>query len=86
MRYCWSVEQAEEYIGMLLTTIGEVHFLNTDIFNRAASNLGRYNIKRYNIYDHLIAFSMAHYGIDKLVTLNRKDFEKYDFIKEIITP
>ena len=29
---------------------------------------------------------MKLYGIDKIVTLNKKDFKKYDFIKEIITP
>jgi len=44
------------------------------------------DIKRYDIYDHLLAYSMKFYGIDKIVTLNKADFERYDFIKEIIAP
>jgi predicted nucleic acid-binding protein len=44
------------------------------------------DIKRYDIYDHLLAYSMKFYGIDKIVTLNKADFERYDFIKEIISP
>jgi len=29
---------------------------------------------------------MKFYGVEKIVTLNKKDFERYDFIKEIIPP
>jgi len=29
---------------------------------------------------------MNSFGIEAIVTLNRKDFRKYDFIKEIISP
>ncbi len=39
-----------------------------------------------HVYDYLLAYSMKFYGIDKIVTLNKADFERYDFIKEIISP
>lgn len=82
----WSTSQAKNYIKVLLDSVYELHFLDTGIISRACKDIARYNIKRYNIYDYLIAYSMKFYGIEKIVTLNKKDFKKYNFIKEILSP
>jgi len=60
--------------------------LDIDIISSACKYIEKYGVKRYNIYDHLLAYSMKFYGIEKIVTLNKTDFRKYDFIKEIISP
>lgn len=86
MAFPWSTSQSKRYIKALLNSVQELHFLNLDIITDVCKSIQRYNIKRYDIYDHLIAYSMKFYGVDKIVTLNKKDFERYAFIKEIITP
>ena len=82
----WSTSQAKDYIKTLIDSVKELHFLDIDIFSMACKDIKKYIIKRYNIYDYLIACSMKFYGIEKIVTLNRTDFESYEFIKEIISP
>jgi predicted nucleic acid-binding protein len=82
----WSTSQARDYIKDLLESVHELHFLDNEIISMACKYIKKYDIKRYEIYDYLLAYSMKFYGIDKIVTLNRADFEKYDFIKEIISP
>ncbi len=86
MKSPWGNQKAIQYIDKLKEATQEFHFLNSDIFLMAMDNIKKYKIKRYNIYDHLLAFSMRYYGVKKILTVNNKDFEKYDFIKEIITP
>ena len=86
MQSPWSTSQAKNYIKDLLGSVQELHFLDMGIISRACIEIENYDIKRYNIYDYLIAYSMKYYGVEKIVTLNKKDFEKYDFIKEIISP
>jgi predicted nucleic acid-binding protein len=66
--------------------VQELHFLNIEIITEAFRSVNHFDIRRYGIFDHLIAHSMKFYGVSRLVTLNRKDFEKYGFIKEIISP
>lgn len=41
------------------------------------------SVKRYQIYDAHIAFSMKQNGLSKIYTLNTKDFKKFDFIETI---
>lgn len=82
----WSTAQAGRYMEKIVEAAAELHFLNKNIISDACTTLEKYKIKRYNIYDHLIAHTMKFYGVTKLVTFNRKDFEAYDFIEEIITP
>ena len=86
MEHPWSASQTKDYLSVLLNSVQELHFLNMDIISEAFEAVERYNVKRYNIYDHLIAYSMKFYRIDKIVTLNKNDFRKYNFIEEIITP
>jgi predicted nucleic acid-binding protein len=86
MEFPWSNSQAKEYIITLLDAVQELHFLNFDIVSAALEDIEKHSIQRYNIYDHLLAYSMKFYGVDKIVTLNKQDFEKYDFIKEIVIP
>ncbi|HLP46532.1 MAG TPA: type II toxin-antitoxin system VapC family toxin [Candidatus Kapabacteria bacterium] len=85
MAFPWSTAQAKHYIKILLEAVQELHFINIEIINDALISI-KQDIKRYRIYDHLIAHSMKFYGISRIVTLNGKDFEKYGFIKEIIIP
>ena len=40
-------------------------------------------VKRYQIYDAHIAFSMKQKGLSKIYTLNTEDFQKFDFIEPI---
>jgi predicted nucleic acid-binding protein len=86
MQFPWSPSQAKSYIEILLDAVQELHFLNIEIITEAFRSVEEHDIKRYNIFDHLIAHSMKFYGNSKIVTLNKNDFKKYDFIKEIITP
>jgi len=86
MAFPWSTDQVKHYIKILLDAVHELHFLNIEIITDAFKSIKQFDIKRYGIYDHLIAHSMKFYGVSRLVTLNRKDFEKYGFIKEIISP
>jgi predicted nucleic acid-binding protein len=86
MAFPWSTAQVKHYIKILLDAVQELHFLNIEIITEAFKSIKQFEIKRYGIYDHLIAHSMKFYGVRRLVTLNRKDFEKYGFIKEIISP
>lgn len=86
MAFPWSTAQVKHYIKILLDAVQELHFLNIEIITEAFKSIKQFNIQRYGIYDHLIAYSMKFYGVRRLVTLNRKDFEKYSFIKEIISP
>ena len=82
----WSTSQARYYIIDLLESVHELHFLDNEIISAACKYIKKYDIKKYDIYDHLLAYSMKFYGIDKIVTLNKADFDRYDFIKEIIAP
>ena len=82
----WSTSQARDYLKDLLESVHEMHFLDNEIISVACKYIKKHNIKRYAIYDYLLAYSMKFYGIDKIVTLNKEDFERYDFIKEIISP
>ena len=82
----WPTSQAKDYIKTLVDSVQELHFLDIDVFSMACKDIKKYSIKRYNIYDYLIAYSMKFYGIEKIVTLNKTDFESYEFIKEIISP
>ena len=86
MRTPWSTSQAKNYLKDLLGSVQELHFLDMEIISRACIDIEKYDIKRYNIYDYLIAYSMKCYGVEKIVTLNKNDFERYDFIKEFISP
>lgn len=42
-----------------------------------------HSIKRYQIYDAHIAFSMQQNGLSKIFTLNTNDFKKFDFIDAV---
>ena len=86
MQFPWSPSQASSYIEILMDAVQELHFLNMEIITEAFRSAEIYDIKRYNIFDHLIAHSMKFYGTSKIVTLNKNDFKKYDFITEIISP
>lgn len=81
----WSASDAVKYIQEL-SLLAVIHPVNDEIYNQALKSAAEYNIGRYGIYDHLIACSMKHYGIKRIITANKKDFENYDFIEEIIIP
>jgi UDP-4-amino-4,6-dideoxy-N-acetyl-beta-L-altrosamine transaminase len=85
-KIAWTGKEAANYIEYLTKSIASVHSVNNDILKEALSTIEKYKIKRYGIYDHLIACSMKYYGIDSIITVNKKDFEKYEFIKNIIVP
>lgn len=81
----WSADDAVKYIQEL-SLLAVIHPVNDEIYNQAIKSASEYNITRYGIYDHLIACSMKHYGIKRIITANKKDFEKYDYIEGIIIP
>jgi aminotransferase in exopolysaccharide biosynthesis len=56
---------------------------NIDILNESFRTVDIYNIKKYDIYDHLIAHICKHYGIKDFYTANSKDFERYEFLNVI---
>jgi len=56
---------------------------NVSIINKTISYARENNISRFGINDIFIAQTLAHYGIDKIYTLNTKDFKKFDFIEAI---
>ena len=86
MKFPWSTAQTKDYIKDLIESVKEVHFLNAEIIAMACKYINTYDIKRYNIYDYLIAYSMRYFRVKKIMTLNKSDFEKYEFIEEILIP
>ncbi len=82
----WTTSKARDYINYLAQSVGNIHIITNEIFYNAISSAEKHNIKKYEIYDHILAQTMLFYGIEELVTVNESDFKKYDFIKNIIIP
>jgi len=53
------------------------------ILEKAFSTVTEYNIERYGIYDHIIAFSLLEYQIKTIYTANTEDFLCYSFLQAI---
>jgi len=79
-------EEAYQLIKYLIMLAEDIHFINEEILDEALKDLQKYKISKYKIYDHLIAYSIKYFKLKGIVTANYKDFNKYDFIEEIIAP
>ena len=55
------------------------------ILKKAFSTVADYNIERYGIYDHIIAFSLMENGIKTIYTANTEDFLRYPFL-QVVNP
>jgi len=53
--------------------------------SRSVKDISRYAVKRYQIYDYLIAECMRNHHITTIITANDRDFRKFDFL-EVINP
>lgn len=70
---------------ILLNKKIEVLETNIDILELTFESAANNNVRKYEIYDHLIANLCKHNNIKKFITANDKDFKKYDFF-EVINP
>ncbi|RZB29770.1 MAG: hypothetical protein SRB1_02050 [Desulfobacteraceae bacterium Eth-SRB1] len=70
---------------VLLNKKIEVLETNIDILEAAFKSAANHSVRKYEIYDHLIANICKHNNIKKFVTANDKDFKKYDFF-DVINP
>ncbi len=70
---------------ILLNKKIEVLETNIDILKLTFESAANHNVRRYEIYDHLIATLCKHNNIKKFITANDKDFKKYDFF-DVINP
>jgi len=55
------------------------------ILEKAFCTVAEYNIERYGIYDHIIAFSLLENQIKTIYTANTEDFLRYSFL-QVINP
>ena len=70
---------------ILLNKKIEVLETNIDILKLTFESAANYNVRKYEIYDHLIANLCKHNNIKQFITANDKDFKKYDFF-DLINP
>ena len=63
----------------------EVLETNIDILEGTFRSAANHNVRKYEIYDHLIANLCKHSNIKKLITANDKDFKRYDLF-DVINP
>lgn len=82
----WSSSKASGYIEKVMASGITILDLDSEIINNALNSTEKYRVHRYGIYDHLIAWTMKHHTIRSIVTANKNDFEKYEFITDIIAP
>ena len=59
----------------------KVLYTNNEIYSNIFETVSKYNIEKYEIYDHIIAYTCKFYNINELITMNVKDFKKYKFLK-----
>jgi len=71
--------------NILLNKKIEVLETNIDILEVTFESAADYDIRKYEIYDHLIANLCNHNSIKKFITANDKDFKRYDFF-DVINP
>ena len=71
--------------NILLNKKIEVLETNIDILEVTFESAANHNVRKYEIYDHLIANLCKHNNIKKFITANDKDFKKYDFF-DVINP
>ena len=71
--------------NILLNKKIEVLETNIDILELTFESAASHNVRRYEIYDHLIANLCKHNNIKQFITANDKDFKKYDFF-DVINP
>lgn len=86
VRKAWTPAQAVEFIQNLILTASEVHYYDKDLFWIMLKGVQQHEIRKYAIYDHMIYELMKKNAVNEIVTVNKKDFEKYEFIKDIIVP
>ena len=70
---------------ILLNKKIEVLETNIDILKLTFESAANHNVRKYEIYDHLIANLCKHNNIKQFITANDKDFKKYDFF-DVINP
>jgi aminotransferase in exopolysaccharide biosynthesis len=70
---------------ILLNKKIEVLETNIDILKLTFESAANHNVRKYEIYDHLIANLCKHNNIKQFITGNDKDFKKYDFF-DVINP
>ncbi|SDB49057.1 UDP-4-amino-4,6-dideoxy-N-acetyl-beta-L-altrosamine transaminase [Desulfonatronum thiosulfatophilum] len=86
----FSTEQASEYIRKLVR-IPQVNVLKTGSFHEilqdedAHAEIRRLQIKRFAIYDYLIADCMRRHAVKLIITGNARDFRKFSFL-DVIDP
>ncbi|WP_052813155.1 aminotransferase class I/II-fold pyridoxal phosphate-dependent enzyme [Desulfonatronum thioautotrophicum] len=86
----FSTEQASEYIRRLVR-IPQVNVLKTGSFHDilqdddAHAEVRRLQIKRFAIYDYLIADCMRRHAVKLIITGNARDFRKFSFL-DVINP
>lgn len=71
--------------NILLNKKIEVLETNIDILEVTFESAANHKVRKYEIYDHLIANLCKHNNIKKFITANDKDFKKYDFF-DVINP
>ena len=76
-------EAAEIVEDILSADEFEVFCFNHLILNESVCYARKHNVACYGINDVCIAKTLAHYGIDRIYTVNIKDFKKFDFIEAI---
>jgi predicted nucleic acid-binding protein len=59
--------------------------LDISILKHVFKTAARYEIRKYEIYDHIIANLCKFNNIKKFYTVNTKDFQKYKYL-DIINP
>lgn len=70
---------------ILLNKKIEVLETNIDILKLTFESAANHNVRKYEIYDHLIANLCKHNNIKQFITANDKAFKKYDFF-DVINP
>ena len=80
----YNVKKAQSAIDFFLNIERcKVLYTNKEIYDEAFKALNKYSIKKYDIYDHIIAFTCRYNNIKELYTVNVKDFKKYDFLNVV---
>ncbi len=81
-----SISQAVKDVKFYLnaTNVIKISYTNITIL-KAIELMEKYNISKQNIYDVVIVATMLENNITKIITINDKDFTKFEFL-EVINP
>lgn len=81
-----SPEDASNILGHILKSdkFKKIYTTN-EIIDQLPEQLKEAQVKRYNIYDHILYLLIKGNNINSVITANEKDFKKFPFIK-IVNP